>query len=134
MKVFQSLLEGAVRQSPPGLDGEAQDLCLKHRRCVAILEAKTFVLVLQVMLDIEFGVFLQRLGPMEVAGSLAPNGNLRISGSVDNLHGIPIGLRTVCHESFEMRFGNFMPSHDVVEVVLKKHLRNPCSCIESRNK
>ena len=50
------------------------------------------------------------------------DGNLRISGPVDNPHGIPIGLRIVRHESIEMRFGNSMPSHDVVEVVPKEHL------------
>jgi hypothetical protein len=45
------------------------------------------VLVLQVVFDIEFGVFLQRLGPMEVVGSLAPiNGNLWILRPVDNPH------------------------------------------------
>jgi hypothetical protein len=60
---------------------------------------------------------------MEEAGSLASiDGNLRISRSVDNPHGIPIGLRTVSHESFEVRLGNFMSSHDMVEVVPKKHL------------
>jgi hypothetical protein len=81
------------------------------------------VLVLQVVLDIELGEFFQRLGPMEVAGSLASiNGNLRISRPVDNHDGIPIGLRTVSHESFEVRLGNSMPSHDVVEDVPEQHL------------
>jgi hypothetical protein len=52
---------------------------------------------------IELGVFLQRLGPMKVVGSLASiDGNLRISRPVDNPHGIPIGLGTVSHESFEV--------------------------------
>jgi hypothetical protein len=60
---------------------------------------------------------------MEVAGSLASiDGNLRISRLVDNPHGIPIGLRTISHESFEVRLGNSMPSHDVVEVVPQQHL------------
>lgn len=60
---------------------------------------------------------------MEVRGILAPfAGNFRISRSVDNTHGIPIGLRIICHESFKMRLGISMPSHDVVEVVLEKHL------------
>jgi hypothetical protein len=48
--------------------------------------------------------------------------NLRISRPVDNPHGIPIGLRIVNHESFEVRFGNSMTGHDVVEVVPEKHL------------
>ena len=123
LEVFQSLLGGAARGSPPGLDGEVPSLSLEHRGCVAILEAETLVLVLQVVLDIEFSVFLQRLGPMEVAGSLASiNGDLRISRPVDNPHRIPIGLRTVSHETFEVRLGNSMPSHDVVEVVPEKHL------------
>ena len=65
LKVFQPFLGGAVRGSPLGLDGEVPRLSLEHRGCVAILEAETFVLVLQVVLDIEFGVFLQRLGLME---------------------------------------------------------------------
>ena len=81
------------------------------------------MLVVQVVLDIEFGVFLQRLGRMEVAGSLTPiDGNLWISGSVNNLDDIPIGLRTVGHETFEMRLGDAMASRDVVEVMLEKHL------------
>jgi hypothetical protein len=123
LKVFQPLLGGAVRRSPLGLDGEVPRFRLEHRRCVAILEAETLVLVLQVVLDIEFGVFFQRLDPMEVAGSLASiDGHLRISRPVDNPDDIPIGLRTVRHESFEMRLGNSMPSHDVVEVVPKQHL------------
>ena len=123
LEVFESLLGGAARGSPPGLDGEVPRLCLEHRGCVAILEAQTLVLVLQVVLDIEFSVFLQRLGPMEVAGSLASiNGDLRISRPIDNPHRVPIGLRTVSHEPFEVRLGNSMPSHDVVEVVPEKHL------------
>ena len=81
------------------------------------------MLFLQAVLDIEFGVFLQRPGPMEVACSLAPiDGNFWISKPIDNPHGIPIGLRTIRHEFFEVRLGNSMPSHDVVEVVPKKHL------------
>jgi hypothetical protein len=44
-----------------------------------------FVLVLQIVLDIEFGVFFQRLGPMEVTGSLVPlDWNLGISGAIDD--------------------------------------------------
>ena len=81
------------------------------------------MLVLQVVLDIEFGVFLQRLGPMEVAGSLTPiDGNLWISGPVDNPDGIPIGLGTVRHEAFEVGLGDSMASHDVVEVMPEKNL------------
>ena len=60
---------------------------------------------------------------MKVAGSLASiDGNLRISRPIDNPDGIPIGLRTVSHESFEVRLGDSMPSHDVVEVVPEQHL------------
>jgi hypothetical protein len=87
------------------------------------LQAETLVLVLQVVLDIELGVFLQRLDLMKVAGSLASiDANIRISRPVNNHDGIPIGLRTVSHESFEVRFGNSMPSHNVVEVVPEQHL------------
>jgi hypothetical protein len=60
---------------------------------------------------------------MEVASSLTPiDGNLWISGPVNNPHNNPIGLCIVRHEAFEVRFGNSMPSHDVVEVMLEKHL------------
>ena len=73
--------------------------------------------------DIEFGVFLQRLGPMEVACSLPSiDGNLPISKPVDNPHDIPIGLRIVHHETFEVRLADAMASHDAVEVMLEKHL------------
>jgi hypothetical protein len=121
--VFQPLLVSAARQSPPGLDGEVPRFRLEHRGCVAIVEAETFVLVLQVVLDMELGVFLQRMGLMEVVGSLASiDGNLRIFIPVDNPHGIPIGLRIVSHESFEVMLGKSMPSHDVVEVVPDEHL------------
>ena len=123
LEVFQSLLGGAARRSPLGLVGEVPRLNLEHRGCVAILEAETLVFILQIVLDIKFGVFLQRLVPMDVAASLASiNGNLNISGPIDNPHRIPIGLRIVSHESFEVRFGDSMPSHDVVEVVPEKHL------------
>jgi hypothetical protein len=50
-----------------------------------MLEVETLVFVLQVVLHIEFGVFLQRLAPMEVASFLTPiDGNLRNSRPVDN--------------------------------------------------
>jgi hypothetical protein len=75
------------------------------------------------LLDIEFGVFLQRQGPMEVASFLTPiDENLWIFRPVDNSHGIPSGLRIVRHEAFEVRLGNSMVSHDVIEVMLEKHL------------
>jgi hypothetical protein len=75
------------------------------------------------VLDIELGVFLQRLGPMKVVDSLASiDGNFKIYRPVDNPDGIPIGLRTISHESFEVRLGNSMPSHDVVGIVPEQHL------------
>ena len=82
-----------------------------------------FVLVLQVVHDIKFGEFLQKLGPMEVAGSFTPiDGNLWVSGPVNNPDGIPIGLRTIGHEAFEVRLGNTMAGHDMVEAMLEKYL------------
>jgi hypothetical protein len=65
LKVFQPLIGGAISRSPPGLDSEVFRLRLEYRGCVAILEVETLMLVLQVMLDIEFGVFIQKLGLME---------------------------------------------------------------------
>jgi hypothetical protein len=121
LKVFQPLFGSAVRRSPPGLDGEVPRLRFEHRRCVAILEEKTFKLVLQVVFGIEFGVFLQRLNPKELVGSLTPmDGNLWISGPVNNPHGIPIGLSTVGHEAFEVGLGDSMEGHEVVEIMAKK--------------
>jgi hypothetical protein len=56
---------------------------------------------------------------MEVAGSLTPiDGNVWISRAIDNPDGIPIGLRIVRHEVFEMRLGDSMAGHDVVEVII----------------
>jgi hypothetical protein len=87
------------------------------------MAGETFVLVLHVVLDIQLGVFLQRLGPVEIAGILAPiDWILQISRSVNNPDSIPIGLRTFRHEAFEERLGDAMSSHDVVEVIPKKHL------------
>ena len=89
---------------------------------IPLLEVETFVLLLQIVLDIEFGVFFPRR-PMEVASSLTPiDGNLWISGPINNLHGIPIGLCTVYHEAFEVGLGDSMAGLDVVEVVPEKHL------------
>jgi hypothetical protein len=77
------------------------------------------VLVLQVVLDKELGMFLQRLGPMEVAGSFTSiDENLWISVPINNPHGIPIGFCIVRHEAFKVRFGDCMAGHDVVEVML----------------
>jgi hypothetical protein len=126
LKVFQPFLGGAIRQSPPGLDGEVPRFRLEHRGCVVILEAETLVLVLQIMLDIELGVFFQRPGPMEVASSLTPiDENLWISRPVNNPHGIPIGLDTVGHEAFEVGLGDSMAGHDVVEVNNLRSKKNP---------
>jgi hypothetical protein len=60
---------------------------------------------------------------MELASSLAPlDQNLGISGANNDRYGVPIGLCTIRHEAFEMRLGDFIPSHDVVEVMPGKHL------------
>ena len=45
-----------------------------------------------------------------------------IFGPVGNPDGIPIGLRIVRHEAFEMRLGDSMLSHNVVEVMPEKDL------------
>jgi hypothetical protein len=75
------------------------------------------------MFDIEFGVVLQRLCPMEVAGFFMPiNGNLWVSGPVNNPHDVPIGLCNVRHEAFEMGLGDSIAGHDVVEVMPEKNL------------
>ena len=73
--------------------------------------------------NLAHSVFLQRLGPMEVARSLTPiDGNLWVSGPVNNPHGIPIGLGTVCHEAYEVWMGDTVPGHDLVEVLPEKNL------------
>ena len=60
---------------------------------------------------------------MEVASSLTPlDRNLEIFGAIDDPHGVPIGLRIVCHEAFKVWLRDSMPSHDVVEVMLENHL------------
>jgi hypothetical protein len=73
LKVFQPFLGGVVRQSPSRLDDEIPHIRLEFKGCVAILEVEMLVLVLQIVLDIEFGMFLQRLSPMEVAGFSRPS-------------------------------------------------------------
>jgi hypothetical protein len=50
------------------------------------------------------------------------DGNLGISGAIDDPYGVPNGLYTVRHEAFEVGFGDSIPIHDVVEVMLEKHL------------
>ena len=60
---------------------------------------------------------------MKEAGSPASiHGNLGISRPIDNVHGIPIGLRTLSHESFEVWFGKTMPGHNVVEIMPEQYL------------
>ena len=63
------------------------------------------MLVLKIVLDIEFGVFFQGLGPMEVAGFLAPlDWNLGISRAIYDPRGVPIGLCTIYHITLEVRY------------------------------
>jgi hypothetical protein len=60
---------------------------------------------------------------MEKAGPLAAlHYNLGIPGPVDDTHGVPVGLRTIGHESFKIRLWDSVSGHDVVEVVPKEHL------------
>jgi hypothetical protein len=85
-----------------------------------ILEAEMLVLA---MLYIDLGGVLQRLGPMEVAGSFTPiDENLWVSIPVNNPHNVPIGLCTIGHEAFEVGLGDSMAGHEVVEVMPKKNL------------
>jgi hypothetical protein len=73
---------------------------------------ETLVLVLQIVLDVELGVFLQRLGLVEIAWFFVPfDWNLGISGVIDNPHDVPIGLRISCHEAFEEWFRHSILSH-----------------------
>ena len=81
------------------------------------------VLVLEVVLNILFGVLLQRLAPMKIASALlAGHRDLEITAIVDNLDCIPIGLNTISHESLELRRRYIMPSHDVIEILPKDNL------------
>ena len=76
------------------------------------------MLVLEVMLDVLFGVLFQRLGPMEIAHPLtAGDRNLGITATVDNPNRIPVCLSAVGHKSLELRSRNFMPSHDMIEIL-----------------
>jgi hypothetical protein len=63
---------------------------------------------------------------MEVATSLAPLDRIfGMSGAVDDPHNVPISLRIIRHEDFEVWLRDSMPSHDVVEVMPKKTLEHP---------
>ena len=60
---------------------------------------------------------------MEIARSLAAfHGYLWVSGSVDDAHNVPIGLRTISHETFELRLVYSMPTHDMVKVLPENEL------------
>ena len=60
---------------------------------------------------------------MEKASSLtALHWNLRIPATIYNPNSIPIGLCTICHDSFEVGIRNSISSHDVIKVFLENHL------------
>ena len=60
---------------------------------------------------------------MEVACLLmAVDWIFNITAIVDNPNCIPLGLSTINHESLELYRTDTMPSHDVVEILLKNDL------------
>lgn len=78
-----------------------------------------FVLVLQIVFGMKFGVFFQGTSLMEITPSLtAFNQNIGISRTIDDPHGILFGLRIICQKTSERWFWDSMPNHDVVEVMV----------------
>jgi hypothetical protein len=85
------------------------------------------VLVLEAGTDIDFRMFLKRLGPMEEACPLLVlHGNCGITTDLNHPDSIPSCLSTIRHESLELGLRNTMPRHDIIEILPKYHL---CSSI-----
>ena len=81
------------------------------------------VLVLEVVLNVLFGVLLERLAPMEIASALsAMHRDLEITATKDNPDCIPIGLSAISHESLELRQWYTMPCHNMVEILPNDNL------------
>ena len=82
------------------------------------------VLVVEVVLNVLFGVLLQRLASMEIASALSvEHRDLGITATIDNPDYIPIGLSAISHKSLEVWQRYTTPSHDVVEIFPKDNLR-----------
>jgi hypothetical protein len=80
------------------------------------LLAKAIVLVLHVWLDILLCVSFQQYSPVEETRALSVlHGDLWITTAIDDSDNIPIGLRTIRHEAFEVGILHAVLSHEIVE-------------------
>jgi hypothetical protein len=83
------------------------------------------VLVLEVGTDIRFRMLFKRLGPMEEASPLLVlHGDRGITVAIYHPNSIPVRLSTIRHESFELGLRNTVPSHNIIQVLPKYHLRS----------
>ena len=81
------------------------------------------MLVLEVVLNVLFGVLLKDLAPMKIDYLLTTkHGNLGITTIVDDSNRIPFGLGAISHETLELWQWYTMLSHDVVEILLEDNL------------
>ena len=73
--------------------------------------------------DILHCVFLQRLGPVEVACPLMSfDWNLGIAYAINNLYSIPIGLSIARHKSSKVWLRDSLPKHHMVEVLSENYV------------
>jgi hypothetical protein len=80
------------------------------------IAVEVIVLVLHVWLDMLLCVSIQRCSPMEEACALTIlYRDLWITTAIDNSDGIPVGLRTICHEAFEVGLFYAISLHHLVE-------------------
>jgi hypothetical protein len=83
------------------------------------------VLVLEVGTDIRFRMLFKGLGLMEGAGPLLVlHGDRGVTAAVYHPDSILVRLSTICHEPLELGLRNTVPSHDIIQVLPKYHLRS----------
>jgi hypothetical protein len=81
--------------------------------------------VLEVGTDIGFRMFFKGLGPMEEARPLLVlYGNCGVTTAVNHPDSILVCLSTIRHESLELRLWNTVPTHDIIQVLPKNHMRS----------
>ena len=73
------------------------------------------MLVLEVGMDVGFGMFFKELGPIEEVGPLLVfHGNCGVTTIVNHPDSIPVCLSTIHHESLELWLWNIVLCYDII--------------------